>query len=120
MKYCPQCGLPVDDQARFCSTCGAPLVMQEQEEPRPLHTGQLVFSIINMILGFLLCGIGALFALLPLFMVLNAAKAPTRALEKNLISAAFHANLTVLFLNVTLGLLFGVLGWFGILSLFFV
>ena len=34
MKFCPECGSPVKDQMRFCTTCGADLTAHRESEAR--------------------------------------------------------------------------------------
>ena len=70
-QFCANCGKPLEEDAHFCIFCGAPVggftpktEPKEEEARQELHTGYLIWSIINMLVGVRLLGlIGLIFTL---------------------------------------------------------
>lgn len=89
---------------------------------RKLDEGQLVFAIVNMILGLIFgLGIMAVVAIWPLIHAVNAQKAASEAEAEYLVQRAKRANIIVLVLNLffpVLFILFIVLVTLGIIGAF--
>ncbi len=88
MPFCPNCQSPVNEDHKFCQSCGASLRENKQSGSRTLHIGQLVWSIINL----LLCCC-APFGIVSLIFVLMAKGAQGEALEKSHLHKALIFNI---------------------------
>ncbi|MBE6885750.1 MAG: zinc-ribbon domain-containing protein [Ruminococcaceae bacterium] len=77
MALCSSCGAQNADNTLFCTQCGASLQAPPvvAETPRQLATGQLVFSIINIVLGC--CSLNGIMGIIALIMTIVAKNAAT-------------------------------------------
>ena len=103
MAYCSNCGVKLEDNAKFCLSCGTPTEQTENTEtvapsfedttPAPakasgvLNVGQLVWSIINLIACCMPLGIAGL------LMTIFAKDAPSAEEEAKKLKTAKTCNL---------------------------
>ncbi|MBQ8731357.1 MAG: hypothetical protein IJY82_00820 [Oscillospiraceae bacterium] len=128
MALCTSCGSPIEEGSDICTQCGAAVeaapaaevVLEavpvedaaeaavETPAPRKLATGQLVFSIINIVLGCCSCG-GFIFGVISLILTIVAKNAQTDEDAAKKLKIAKILNIigiivTVVGLILTLGL----------------
>ena len=127
MAFCKNCGAELPDDAKFCTSCGAPAQENETvkatpvvnetvytETPAPkertLNVGMLVFSIINMALY---CGV--VFGIISLIMTILAKNADTDESERSKLKTAKILNIIGIIITSVLALLYVVIFVFSVL-----
>lgn len=127
MAFCKNCGNELPDDAKFCTSCGAPAQENETvtatpvvnetvytETPAPkersLNVGMLVFSIINMALY---CGV--VFGIISLIMTILAKNADTDESEHSKLKTAKILNIIGIIITSVIALLYAVIIVFSVL-----
>ena len=108
MAICNSCGTQNADNTAFCTQCGASLQATPvvAEAPRQLATGQLVFSIINIVLGC--CGLGGILGIIALIMTIMAKSAATDADSDKKLHIAKILNIIAI-IGISIGLIASIL-----------
>ncbi len=123
---CAQCGQPIQQPAKFCPACGYPLSTESQidsndEMPeqlnqitpaKPSASGQIAFSVINIVFGCLSYGVGIILGLVAMIFAVVASSAhdPSDACGKLKTAKILNiVGVVVLGLSILLGILFLVL-----------
>ena len=125
MAYCKNCGVALDENAKFCSTCGASqeeetvvaeITSEEIVTPEPkkasgkLNIAQLVWSIINLVACCGPLGIAGL------ILTIIAKDAPSAEDEAKKIKVAKTCNLIGTIGGVIISVLYMVIVVLGVLS----
>jgi uncharacterized membrane protein YvbJ len=127
MAFCKNCGNELPNDAKFCTSCGAPAQENETvkatpvvnetvytETPAPkertLNVGMLVFSIINIALC---CGV--VFGIISLIMTILAKNADTDESERSKLKTAKILNIIGIIITSVYVLLYVVIFVFSVL-----
>ena len=89
--FCRQCGTNNDENAKYCVSCGEPMVEQVTgtivSQKRELCVGQLIWSIISLVFLFMPLGIASL------ILTITAQDAKTDEDEANALKKAKTCNI---------------------------
>lgn len=113
MKYCTNCGSPLDDNAAVCDKCGKPLnnvdVPQQESQPIPaekvsaLGIIAFILSIIGFLTGFLRIGV-ALDVIAIILAIIVLIKSKRRPIKKGLpIAGISVAAVSLIFMAIIYG-----------------